>query len=65
MLFTRKSPFTGIERTLDLDVNGVEYNEWLQGKAIQYAMPRLNADQREFIMTGLYDGEFEKMLGVE
>ena len=65
MLFTRTSVFSGIERTLDLDVTGPEYNEWLQGRPIQYAMPRLTPDQREFIMTGLYNGEFEEMLGVE
>lgn len=65
MLFTRTSIFSGVTRTIDLDVTDEEYTAWGHGTPIQYAMPRLNADQREFIMTGLYDGEYEEMLGVE
>ena len=54
---------SGITRTLDLDVTLEEYAAWRAGELIQNAMPRLNADEREFIKTGITAEEWEEIFG--
>lgn len=61
MKITRTSIFSQKTRTFDLDVTEEEYNAYKSGELIQVAMPRLNADEREFILTGHWDGEYDKM----
>tara|TARA_B100000745_G_scaffold288529_1_gene226025 strand:+ start:758 stop:961 length:204 start_codon:yes stop_codon:yes gene_type:complete len=61
MKIERTSAHSGITRTLDLDVTLEEYASWKGGELIQNAMPRLNADEREFIMTGITAEEWEEM----
>lgn len=36
---------------------------WTEGKLIQDAMPYLNADQREFLVSGMTPAEFEALFG--
>jgi hypothetical protein len=53
MLITRKSLFSGKERTLDLPITPQQLEDWTsRRKLIQEAMPDLTPDQREFLMTG-------------
>ena len=61
MNITNTSAHSGITRTLDLDVTLEEYAAWRAGELIQVAMPRRNADEREFIMTGITAEEWEEM----
>lgn len=61
MEITKTSRFSGVTRTLDLDVTLDEYAAWRGGELIQVAMPRLDADEREFIKTGITAEEWEKM----
>jgi hypothetical protein len=64
MLITRQSQWSGITRTLDLPVTHEQLYEWQQrGAMIQDAMPNLTAPQREFLMTGLTEEEWEQMWG--
>mgnify|MGYP001209356774 CR=1 FL=1 len=63
MLITRKSAFTGIERTLDIPVLPEQMALWENGMLIQNAMPQLSADQREFILTGFTAEEWEDAFG--
>ena len=63
MEITKTSIHSGITRTLDLDVTLDEYADWKAGQLIQNAMPRLNADEREFIKTGITAEEWEEMFG--
>lgn len=63
MKITKTSAHSGITRTLDLDVTLEEYSTWRCGELIQNAMPRLNADEREFIKTGITAEEWEEMFG--
>ena len=65
MQITRRSPLTGKDNTRELDVTPAEYARWEAGELIQNAMPRLDADDREFILTGLVRGEWEDVLGPE
>jgi hypothetical protein len=61
MNITKTSGFSGVTRTLDLDVTLEEYASWRNGELIQNAMPRLGADEREFIKTGVTAEEWEEM----
>ncbi len=64
MEITRKSMFTGIVRTLDLDVTPYEIDRYLiDGILLQDAFPTLNASDREFIKTGITSEEWAKNFG--
>ena len=63
MEITKTSIHSGITRTLTLDVTAEEVANWKTGELIQVAMPRLNADEREFIKTGITSQEWEDLFG--
>jgi len=63
MKITRSSPFTGIVATLDLSITGDQYTAWKRGVLSQNAFPQLDADEREFIQTGILPGEWKERLG--
>jgi hypothetical protein len=63
MKITRRSMFSGIERTLEIDVTEEQLRKWQDGMLIQNAMPNLTAGEREFIKTGVTDEEWETYLG--
>ncbi len=66
MKITKRSPLTGEENTLDLDIDMYDWQKWLRGgELIQNSFPYLSADEREFLLTGLLPGEWEKFLGPE
>ena len=60
MKITKVSILSKIERSLELDVTDEEIKAWKSGMLIQDAMPRLNENEREFIMTGITAEEWEK-----
>ncbi len=60
MKITRVSMFTGKERTKDLPVTQEQLDDWRGGTVIQKAIPHLNASDREFIMTGVTDDEWNE-----
>ena len=55
--------FSGVERTLDLNITQSMLADWESGTLIQEAMPQLNADEREFIMTGVVGAEWDNEFG--
>ena len=61
MLITRKSDFTGKIHHKELNVTNAQIDAWKRGQVIQAAMPQLDADDREFIMTGITTEEFDAM----
>ena len=61
MEITRTSIITGIERTKDIPVTQEQLNEWEGGTLIQKVMPELTPSQREFIMTGIVDSEWDTL----
>lgn len=65
MNVTRKSKLTGVEHTMDLPITLRQYNDWMTGKMAQDAFPNLNADQREFIISGITPEEWKKAFGPE
>lgn len=63
MMITRTSPFTGITRTKNILVTEEQLARWQRGERIQDAMPYLSASDREFIMTGITDDEWDQAFG--
>lgn len=63
MEITRKSIISGEVRTRDLPVTETQYALYLEGALIQDAFPQLNADDREFILTGITAEEWNETLG--
>lgn len=61
MEITRKSAFTGIIRTLDLPVTEEQIKAYEEGVLVQIAFPQLTADEREFILTGATNEEWESL----
>lgn len=59
MLIKRKSPFSGNVNELEINVTQEQLDDWKSGTYIQYAMPYLSADDREFIMTGITKEEWD------
>jgi hypothetical protein len=59
MLITKRSPLTGEMNSLDLPVTGEQIANWRSGALIQNVMPQLNAGQREFLISGVYPGEWD------
>ena len=58
MQFIRKSVLSGVTRSRDIDVTEEEYDRWRSGVLIQRAMPHLSDVDREFIMTGITEEEW-------
>jgi hypothetical protein len=63
MKVTRTSPFTGITRTLDLNITAAQVARYSNGWLLQDAFPQLSAGEREFYKTGITDEEWDKHIG--
>jgi hypothetical protein len=61
MRITRKSQVSGVTRTLDLPITQEQFDDWQSGKHIQWAMPHLTPGQREFLITGITDEEWDEL----
>lgn len=59
MKITRISQVSGIERTMDIDVTQEQLDKWEAGELIQWVMPHLTTNEREFIMTGITAEEWD------
>jgi hypothetical protein len=63
MKITKKSDLTGVEHTMEIPVTREQIHEWEGGTLIQRAMPNLTNIQREFLMTGITDEEWDELRG--
>jgi hypothetical protein len=67
MRLKRTNPFTGEVNFMELPITPEQYEEaytnWRRGMYIQDAFPMLNADEREFIKTGITPDYWNKMFG--
>jgi len=63
MLVTRKSMLSGKIREKELEVDPVLLAKYERGETglIQNTFPHLSASDREFIMTGITDDEWETL----
>lgn len=60
MKITKTSLLTGITRTIELDITKEQYQAWQNGELIQDAMPNLTAEQREFLISGATQEEWDE-----
>ena len=60
MKITRKSPYSGITRTRDLPVTDEQLILWEKGALIQVVMPQLNEEQREWLISGMTEDEWQE-----
>lgn len=63
MKVTRKSPLTGKENSMELDITQEQLDRWKAGELIQNVFPHLEPHEREFIMTGYTQEDWEKIFG--
>jgi len=61
MKIKRTSPITGITRTRDIDVTKEQLVRWEAGALIQDVMGHLSPSEREFIITGITDDEWQTL----
>lgn len=61
--FTRTSPISGKTRTISLDATEDQWAAYDKGDLIQRALPHLSDGEREFIMTGITDDEWDGAFG--
>ena len=64
MIITRTSPLTGTTNTLNLPIDRRSFRRWLNGEPVQHCFRALDANQREFIVTGFMPGEYEIFCGI-
>lgn len=63
---TRECLFTGKDNTMKLDTTVEQLNDYYYGNGyIQDVFPELNADEREFLMTGVHPDTWDDMYGRE
>lgn len=61
-----KSLFSGQWNKMTLPITQDQWRRWQQGELkIQHAMPNLDNDQREFLMSGATPEEWERLFGGE
>jgi hypothetical protein len=63
MLIRKLSPMTGKINEMEVDCTNDELEAWQRGKLIQDAMPRADATQREFLISGLTAEEQKQFFG--
>ncbi len=61
MQITRTSTLSGITRSLEIPCTEEQMAAYKNGALIQVAFPNLTADQREFILTGIIEDEWNEL----
>jgi len=62
MMITKKSMFSGTAHTMDLPVTREQLDRWQGGELIQNVFPFLSPSEREFLMTGCTDEEWDEVM---
>lgn len=61
MIITKTSSLSGIERTMDLPITEEQLKNWEDGMLIQMVMPNLTAAEREFLISGVVQEEWDEL----
>ena len=61
MKITRTSPLTGNTATKEIDVTAAQILAWEDGELAQSAFPAASPSEREFIMSGYTDFDWDEM----
>ena len=62
MQVKQTSLLTGVTRVKELPVTEAQMQRWMNGEHIQYVMPHISADDREFIKTGITKEEWDELM---
>jgi hypothetical protein len=62
MLITKTSALTGISHTKNLDITQEELDQFSSGVLAKDAFPRLTPDEREFIINGILQEEWNQFV---
>ena len=66
MKITNTSPLTGKLNAMEIDCTLDQIKEYMEGlRSVQAIFPNLNADEREFIMTGYTPSDWDAMFGID
>jgi len=65
MNITKKSSFTGVTHTRDINVSQEQLDRWHNGELIQNVLSHLSTDDREFLMSGITPDEWNNAFGDE
>jgi hypothetical protein len=60
MNITRISPLSKEENTLRLPVSKIQMERWEMGELAQDVFPHLSSSQREFIISGITEEEWDE-----
>ncbi len=63
MLISKTSPRTGQDNTMDLDITLEQLDKWQRGALIQDVMPHLSIPEREFLISGYTEEDWNIMFG--
>ena len=61
---TKTSMLSGQQSCMDLPIRQGQLDRWRNGALIQDALGVVDADQREFLMTGITPAEWNEMHGI-
>ena len=62
MQITRTSPLTGEVNTKEINVTPAQIASWEGGELAQNAFPNADSDEREFIMTGYTEHDWNAIV---
>ena len=65
MNITKKSMITGNITSREIDVSQEQLDKWRAGSLIQEVMPAVSIGDREFLITGITEVEWEEHMGDE
>jgi hypothetical protein len=65
MKITRKSIISGITREREIDITPEQIEAWETGALSQVAFPNISDEEREFIMTGISEEEWNDLYSEE
>lgn len=65
MEITKRSPLTGKDSTMELDITQDMLLRWKNGELIQNVMPHLTPEQREFLISGNTSADWDTMFPEE
>ncbi|MDE2426302.1 MAG: hypothetical protein KGO96_10400 [Elusimicrobia bacterium] len=65
MKITRKSPHSGITQTRDLPITPEQWRHYQRGELIQRCFPNLSDGDREFILTGYTEEDWDAIFPPE
>ena len=64
MIIERTSPFSGIVTKKNMPITQEQYDSWVSGTLAQNAFPNLSAYDREFIISGITEHEWDQLFEV-